>query len=108
MRYAALLLAFVLIGSLSLPLSGCAGVTSFGLHSDMHTVSGTISSVHVSMVSGDGGFIQVTFVTLQTNGFPNQLAFCGDAAAQFPMNTSVTVNFNPGQNCNQIIVVITG
>jgi len=93
---------------LALSLTGCGGVTAFGFHTDMGAVSGTVSSVHVSMVSGNGGFIQVTFVTLQTNGFSNQLAFCGDTAAQFPMNTSVTVKFNPGQNCNQIIVVITG
>lgn len=93
---------------LALSLASCGGVTSFGFRSGAKSVSGTVSSVHVSTISGDSGFIQVTFVTLQTNGFPNQLAFCGDTTNQFPVNTSVTVNFNPGQNCNQIVIVVTG
>ncbi|HYX68028.1 MAG TPA: hypothetical protein VE825_02765 [Terriglobales bacterium] len=104
MRFlAALLLAFVLLSSLA--LTGCGGFTTVGFRSDMQAVSGTVSSVHVS-ASNDGGFI--TFVTLQSNGSPNQFAFCGDNAGQFPMNTSVTVRFNPGQDCNVISVVIAG
>lgn len=105
---AALLLAVVLISSLALFLTSCGGITAIGFHSDMRAVSGTVSSVQLSAVSGNGGFIQVTFVTLQTNGFPNQFAFCGNNVGQFPMNTSVTVKFNPGQDCNQIVVVVTG
>ena len=99
MRPLALLLAFCLV------LTGCAGITAVGFNSDLRAVSGTVSSVHVS-ASDNGGFI--TFVTLQSNGFPNQLAFCGNNAGQFPMNTSVTVRFNPGQDCNVIAVVIVG
>ena len=87
---------------------GCGGVTTVGFKSDFQTANGTVSSVQVSSIPGNGGFILVTFVTLQANGFPNQFTFCDDHASQFPMNTSVTVNFNPGQNCNQIVVVITG
>lgn len=105
MRSVALLLAFALAISLALSLAGCNGITAIGFNSDLRAVSGTVSVVHVSF-SSDGNFI--TFVTLQSNGFPNQLAFCGDNAAQFPLNTSVTVKFNPGQNCNQIVVVIVG
>ncbi len=105
MRSVALLLAFILFLSLALSMTGCNGMTAIGFNSDLRAVSGTVSFVHVS-ISSEGSFI--TFVTLQSNGFPNQLAFCGDNATQFPMNTSVTVKFNPGQNCNQIVVVITG
>ena len=100
--------ALLLIGSLTLVLASCAGVTSFAAKSDFPAVSGTVSSVHLSVVSDGATSIQVTIVTLQNNGFPNQFTFCGDHSGQFPMNTSVTVNFNPGQNCNQIIVVIVG
>lgn len=97
-------LTALLLGA-ALLLTGCGGIVAVGFNSDMQAVSGTVSSVHVS-ASDAGAFI--TFVTLQSNGFPNQFAFCGDNAAQFPMNTSVTIRFNPGQDCNQIIVVITG
>ncbi len=91
---------------LALSLTGCGGLVGFNgsPSGDPVTVSGTVTAVHVS---SDGSF-QFTFVTLATNGGPNQFTFCGNTAAQFPMNTSVTVHFNPGQNCNQIVVVITG
>ncbi|HVP43638.1 MAG TPA: hypothetical protein VMS96_09400 [Terriglobales bacterium] len=105
MRSLALLITFALILASAPMLTGCGGVTAFGFKSNMQAVSGTVSSVQVS-VSNNGSFI--TFVTLQSNGFPNQFAFCGDHAAQFPMNTSVTVDFNPGQDCNVITVVVTG
>jgi hypothetical protein len=105
---AALLLGLVLVISLALPLTGCGGVTTFGFKADFQSVSGTVSLVQLSTINANGTFIQVTFVTLQTNGLPNQFTFCDDHAAQFPMNTSVTVNFNPGQSCNQIVAVATG
>lgn len=97
-------LTALLLGA-ALLLTGCGGIVAVGFHSDMQAVSGTVTSVHVS-ASDAGSFI--TLVTLQSDGFPNQFAFCGDNAAQFPMNTSVTIRFNPGQDCNQIVVVISG
>lgn len=100
----------VVVVLLALILSGCGSVTAIGgfTPGPMVVVSGTVSSVQISSVSGNGGMVQVTFVTLQTNGMANQLAFCGNNAGQFPMNTSVIVHFNPGQDCNVISVVITG
>ncbi|MBZ5646230.1 MAG: hypothetical protein LAN37_03280 [Acidobacteriia bacterium] len=94
---------------LALSLTNCGSITATGgfTPGQMMVVSGTVSSVQVSTTSANGSMIQVTFVTLQTSGMPNQLTFCGNTASQFPMNTSVKVNFNPGQNCNQIVVVIT-
>lgn len=99
----ALLLALILVTAVA--LSSCGGVTAFGFRSDLPAVSGTVSSVGLSVIDGN---VQVTVVTLQANGMSNQFAFCGDNRHRFPMNTSVTVQFNPGQNCNVIAVVITG
>ena len=99
--FTALLLAFGLV----LLLVGCGGITSFGFQSNFQAVSGTVSSAHLSIINGN---VQITVITLQTNGSFNQFSFCGDHVQQFPMDTSVTVNFNPGQNCNQIIAVVTG
>ncbi len=101
MRYAVSIL-------FALSLIGCGVSINGAIPAPPNVVNGKVSSVQVSSVASSGSFIQVTFVTLQTSGFSNQLAFCGDAASQFPMHTSVTVNFNPGQNCNQIIVVVVG
>jgi len=103
MRYPVVLL-------LALSLTSCGSITAIGgfTPGQMVVVSGTVSSVQVTTTSANGSMIQVTFVTLQTNGMSNQLTFCGDNANRFPMNTSVQVNFNPAQNCNQIVVVITG
>ncbi len=76
---------------------------------NLSVVKGTVSSVQLSSVAGSSGsMVQVTFVGFQTNFNTNQLAFCGNATNQFPMHTMVTVNFNPGQDCNQIAVVVMG
>jgi hypothetical protein len=104
MRYAVVVL-------LALSLSGCGGVVAVGgaaTPGQLAVVSGNVTSVQLSSVASNGKFVQVTFVSLQTSGMTHQLTFCGNNANQFPMNTSVTVNFNPGQDCNQISVVITG
>ncbi len=104
MRYAVVLL-------LALSLTGCAGFVAVGgfTPGPLVVVSGTVTSVQISSVAGGGGsFIEVTFVSLQTNGLNRQFAFCGNNATQFPMNTSVTVHFDPGNDCNVIAVVITG
>lgn len=91
------------VAVLILFLMGCA--ISGGFMSNPGSATGTVSSVHLSVIGGD---VQVTFVALRSNGFSNQLGFCCNHVAQFPMNTSVTVNFYPGQDCNQIIVIVTG
>ena len=98
----------LIVSVLAIVLVSCGGTTQVGFVSNFPAVTGSVSSVHLSVVSDGSTTIQVTVVTLQANGFPHQFTFCGDQASQFPMNTSVTVNFNPGQNCNQIIVVVAG
>ncbi len=97
--------ALLLASTLVLPLLSCGGTTSFGFQSDFQAVSGTVSSAHLSIVDGN---VQITIVTLQMSGSFNQFAFCGDHVQQFPTSTSLTVHFNPGQSCNQIIVVVAG
>ena len=103
MRYAVVVL-------LALSLAGCGGTIGIGgvTPGYMVVVRGLVSSVQLSSVVATGGFVQVTLVGLETSGTTQQFAFCGDNSSQFPMHTSVTVNFNPGQDCNQISVVITG
>ena len=110
MRFSpALLLKLGLIGCLALAITGCGGFTGVGLKTDFHSASGTVSSVQVSTVGGSGGSsVVVTFVTLQASGSSSQFTFCGDAASRFPLHTSVTVDFNPGQDCNVISAVILG
>ncbi len=105
MRYAVVVL-------LALSLSGCGGVVAIGgaaSPGNLAVVKGTVSSVQLSSVPGSSGsMVQVTFVGFQTNFNTSQVGFCGNATNQFPMNTMVTVNFNPGQDCNVISVVVVG
>ena len=94
---------------LAVVLVGCSGVTSFRVFSNSASAStsGLVSIVHFTLVSGPGGtFFNVTIVTLVQNGFSNTTDFCGDVRNQFPMNTFVTVSFNPGQPCATVVQVI--
>ena len=104
MRYAVVVL-------LALSLSGCGGVVAIGgaaSPGQLAVVSGTVTSVQLGSVASNGNLVQVTFVGFQTNFATNRLAFCGNTTNQFPMSTSVTVHFNPGQDCNVISVVVVG
>ncbi len=107
---AVLLLTFVLVFGVGTLLAGCDGVTSFGFVSNFPaggTADGTVVWVQLSTVNANGTFIKVTSVTLQTKGSPSEFTFCDDHASQFPINMAVTVHFNPGSNCNEIVGVIT-
>jgi hypothetical protein len=50
--------------------------------------------------------VQVTFVTLLQNATSSTLGFFGDQSAFFPLDQTVRVNFNPGQPCATVIVVV--
>ena len=93
-------------------LSGCGGTVGIGgsaSSGNLAVVKGTVSSVQLSSVAGSSGsMVQVTFVGFQTNFNTSQVTFCGNTTNQFPMNTMVTVNFNPGRDCNVISVVVVG
>ncbi len=100
-RFAAVLL-------LLLSLLGCGGVTSFGFFTNFHqaSTSGVVSIVHFTVISGPGGtLVNVTIVTLIQNGFSTTNTFCGDVRNQFPMNTFVSISFDPGNTCNTIVQV---
>ncbi len=89
-------------------LVGCGGVTAFGFFTNFHSAStsGVVSIVHFTVISGPGGTLEnVTIVTLIQNGSSNINTFCGDVRNQFPMNTFVTVMFNPGNTCNTVVQV---
>ncbi len=90
-------------------LSGCNAVTSFSAFftPNVASTSGVVSIVHFTVVSGPGGTsVNVTVVTLVQNGSGNTDTFCGDVRNQFPMNTFVTVKFDPGQPCATVVQVI--
>jgi hypothetical protein len=89
---------------------GCGAVRIQGVLSpDVVIVSGVVSGVQVTTVSGGNGtLIVVTFVTFQqTLGFTTT-NFCGNVSAQFPMNSFAQVNFKPGQFCSTIVVIVIG
>ena len=48
---------------------------------------------------------QVTFVTLFRKE-PSTIGFCGDQTNLFPLDQTVLVNFNPGQTCATVMVVV--
>ncbi len=94
---------------LAVVLSGCAAFVGVD-DGDVQVIviSGTVTAVQLSSISDRGTVVPVTFVSLHNNGAVNHFAFCGDEVGRFPINSFVRVNFNPGQNCNQIVVVIAG
>jgi hypothetical protein len=59
-----------------------------------------------NVLNAVGGTVQVTFVTFVQNGFSSTIGFCEDQTSLFPLDQTVRVNFNPGQPCATIIVVV--
>ena len=104
------LFSLTLIGSLLLSAAGCGAVFIGGAILPATTVTGSVTSVQLdSVVNGGGGSVQVTFVTLSQSSTSSTIAFCSNHTTQFPLNQTVSVNFNPGQPCaNLIVVVIVG
>lgn len=99
------LLSLLLVVSLLLLCSSCGDIFVRGAIS-FSTMSGFVSIVHLTTVSDGNGSVLVTFVTFLQQGTSSTIGFCGDQTSQFPLNQMVTTNFNPGQPCATIIVVI--
>ena len=99
------LLSLLLVVSLLLLCSSCGDIFVRGAI-NFSTMSGFVSIVHLTTVSDGNGSVLVTFVTFLQQGTSSTLGFCGDQTSQFPLNQMVTTNFNPGQPCATIIVVI--
>ena len=92
-------------------LTGCSGFVFQGVPattSSLATFSGLVSIVQLSSVNNNGTFISVTVVTFLQSGTSSTFTFCGNFVSQFPVNTMVRVNFNPGNPCAtaQLIVRI--
>jgi hypothetical protein len=103
MRHFAVLLLTIVCACVLLSCAGGAFFLSTGNNgSTVVSTSGTVSIVQLTTT--DGG-TQVTVVTLLNVGTAQTLPFCGDVVHQFPTNTSVTVNFNPGTVCNTTVQV---
>jgi len=103
------LICFLLCAILLASCVGCGNVfiaAAWNGGGISQSANGLVVIVQFSSVSSNGGFILVTFVTFEQNGTNTNFPFCGDQRNQFPMNQNVTVNFNPGQPCNQIVSVV--
>jgi|RhiMetdeSRZDD1v2_1073273.scaffolds.fasta_scaffold164660_2 hypothetical protein len=91
-------------------LTGCSGVFYFHnlpvTGSSVTTFTGLVSIVQLSNVSNNGTFISVTIVTFLQSGTSSTFTFCGNVVNQFPVNTMVQVNFNPGNPCATAQLII--
>jgi hypothetical protein len=100
------LLSAFLVVSVLLLCSSCGNVFVGGAI-NFSTVSGFVGIVQLTtVIDGGGGSVLVTFVTFLQEGTSTTIGFCGDQTSQFPLNQMVTTNFNPGQPCATLVVVI--
>ena len=99
---ARLLAAFLIALSL-LYATACGNVFVGGALRTPSTFEGTVGLVQLSDVDGN---VEVTFVTFLQNGSPFTIGFCGDQISRFPHSQTVRVNFNSGQTCATVVVVI--
>lgn len=93
----------VLVVSLLLFCAGCGKVFVRGAIESGSTIQGLVASVQLGSVRY--GTVQVTFVTFLQSGTSTTVGFCGDQTSLFPMDQTVTVDFNPGPPCATVIVV---
>ena len=102
-------LAAVSLILVTLALSSCGNVFFRGsILTTEQSVSGTVSLVQLTVVSDHGTSITVTAVTLLGHNAANSINFCGDQRSQFPLNQFVKANFNPGNACSTLVIVIVG
>ena len=98
------LLAVFLVFSFILLSAGCGNVFVRGvIQPGISTVTGLVSVLQLTVVDGN---VQVTFVTLLSDGMASTVGFCGDQRRRFPMDQNVRADFNPGQPCGNIVTVI--
>jgi hypothetical protein len=102
------LLAWFLAICLSLLCTGCGNIFIQGsFQPGSSSVSGMVSVIQLSSVIGsDGATVLVTFVTFLQEGTSSTIGFCGDQRDRFPFQQTVRADFNPGQNCSSIIVIV--
>jgi len=96
----------VIIVSLLLLSAGCGKVFVGGAIALGSTIQGSVTSVQLGQtLDGTGGTVEVTFVTFVQSNSSTNVGFCGDQTTLFPLDQTVSVNFNPGPFCATIIVV---
>ena len=101
------LLPPALVVLLLLLCAACETVFLRGAIGTGSTIQGSVSIVQLSnMLNGIGGTVQVTFVTFLQDGTSSTIGFCGDQTGTFPLGQSVRVEFNPGQPCATVIIVV--
>ena len=100
------LLLPLLLLSLLLFSTGCGNVFVRGAIETGSTIQGSVSIVQLGNTLNGMETVQVTFVTLLQNSISSTIGFCGDQTTLFPLNQTVRVNFNPGQPCATVIVVV--
>jgi hypothetical protein len=97
------LLSFVVVVGSLISSAGCGAVFVGGAITTGSTIQGTVSIVQLVDVNGN---IQVTFVTFLQNGFSSSMNFCGNQISSLPLNRIVQVNFNSGQPCATLVLVV--
>ncbi len=102
------LLSLILAASLAQVCAGCGNIFIRGaIQPGFSSITGSVSIVQLTVVTGDNGTtVQVTFVTFVQNGMLSTISFCGDQTSQFPLQQLLRTDFNPGQLCANIIVVV--
>ena len=100
------LLSPVLALSLLLLPTGCGNVFVRGAIETGSTIQGSVTVVQLGNTLNGMETVQVTFVTLLQNATSSTIGFCGDQSVLFPLDQTVRVNFNPGQLCATVIIVI--
>jgi hypothetical protein len=100
------LLSPFLLLSLFLLSAGCGNVFVRGAIEAGSTIQGSVNVVQLGNTLNGMETVQVTFVTLLQNGTSSTIGFCGDQSVLFPLDQTVRVNFNPGQPCATVIVVV--
>jgi hypothetical protein len=97
----------VLIGSLLIASTGCGNIFIRGALNTDSTMTGSVTFVQLgNVLNGNGGTVPVTFVTFVQNGVSSTIGFCDDQRSLFPLDQGVRVNFNPGQPCATILIVV--
>jgi hypothetical protein len=102
-RYVA---CFFLSSLMWVSLCGCGAVVRVqgALPLGVENVSGLVSGIQVTTIQN--GTMIVTIVTFkETPGFTTT-TFCGNLLSQFPVNSFAQVNFQPGQFCSTVVVIV--
>jgi hypothetical protein len=86
---------------------GCSNIVSL-FPITFVSISGFVSIVQVIGSAGSPVTLVTFILPPPQNGLAETLAFCGNVAGQFGVNSMMTVSFSQGQDCAAVISVIMG